>query len=97
MEAGRHEEGRAVDVARKGERRVDIFIGLDAGEQQAEQDGAPQALLQALAVAVDQRVMRPGDGGARAQQDEGVEEREAERIEHLDALWRPRAPRVADR
>src|SRR5688500_10177945 len=86
VEAGRHEEGGAVDVALKVERRVDIFITLDEAEQQAEEDGAPQALLQPLAVAMDQRMVRPGDGRARAEQDEGVQEREAERVEHLDAL-----------
>ena len=55
VEAGRHEEGRAIDVAFEGERRVDVLVGLDAGEQQAEQDGQQQAELEALAVAVDQR------------------------------------------
>ena len=37
---------------------------------------------------MDQRVVRPGDGGARAEQDQRVEQRELERIHHLDALGR---------
>ena len=45
--------------------------------------------LQPVAVAVDQRMVRPGDGRARAQQDQGVEQREAPRVQHLDALGRP--------
>jgi hypothetical protein len=47
---------------------------------------SPQALLQPFAVAVDQRVVRPGDRGARAQQDQRVEQRQVERIEHVHAF-----------
>ena len=47
MEAGRHEEGRAIDVAAivaaEGEGGMGIFIGLDGGEQQAERDGGGKA------------------------------------------------------
>src|SRR5205809_7086917 len=32
VEAGRHEEGCAVDVALEGEMRVAVLVGLDAGE-----------------------------------------------------------------
>src|SRR5262245_2605602 len=39
VEAGRHEEGRAVDVAGKLELGVMIFIGLERGEEHAEHDG----------------------------------------------------------
>ena len=42
VEAGRHEEGRAVDIAGEGERGVAVFIGLHAGEGDAEQDGQDQ-------------------------------------------------------
>src|SRR5579862_4441002 len=66
VEAGRHEEGRAVDAALKVERRVIIFPALDRGEQEPEQDSADQPLLKSLAVAMQQGVMRPGHGGAGA-------------------------------
>ena len=94
VEAGRHEEGRAIDAVLKVERRMGIFIGLDAGEQHAQQNGAPKALDKPLAVAMDQRMMRPGHRGSRTEQDEGVEQREAERVEHCRAL---RWPDAADR
>ena len=53
--------------------------------------------LQPVAVAVDQRMVRPGHGRARAQQDQRVEQREAQRVEHLDALGRPHAADRLDR
>src|SRR5437764_1892378 len=43
VEAGGHEEGRAIDVARVMESRVAVLIGLDAGKGRAEQDGEDQA------------------------------------------------------
>ena len=93
VEAGRHEEGRAIDVAAivaaEGESGVGIFIGLDGGEQEAEHDGAGEAPFEALAVVVEQRVMRPGDGGARGQEDQRVDQRQMPGIEDLDALGRP--------
>src|SRR3546814_3894174 len=61
VEAGRHEEGGTIDAALEAERRVIIFKRLNGAEHHAKPDGAPQALLRALAVAMDQRVMRPGD------------------------------------
>ena len=91
VEAGRHEEGRAVDVAFVVERRVAVFVGLHAGEQRAEHDGADQAPLQAFAVVMQQRVVRPGHGRAGGQQDQRVEQRQVPRIERLDALRRPHA------
>ena len=54
-------------------------------------DGQDQAVFQALAVAFQQRVMRPGDGRARGQQDQRVEQRQMPGIEGLDALRRPDA------
>src|SRR5688572_19183812 len=66
VEAGRHEKGRAVNIAFEVERRLDVLIGLDAGEQQSEQDRQQQPQLQAVAVAVDQRMVRPGHGRSRA-------------------------------
>src|SRR6185437_1999009 len=49
VEAGRHEEGRAVDTALEGERRVRIFVGLHTGEENAEQDRECETLHQSLA------------------------------------------------
>ena len=45
--------------------------------------------IEALAIVVEERVVRPGDGGARGEQDERVEEREVPGVEDLDALRRP--------
>src|SRR5215510_10196289 len=52
VEAGRHEEGRAVDVAFEGKMRVAVLVGLYAGEAHAEQDGEDEAPFEALAVIV---------------------------------------------
>src|SRR5579872_1144815 len=67
VEAGRHEEGGAIDVAGKAERGVAIFISLHAGEACAENDGQDQTVFQALPVILQQRMMRPGHRGARGQ------------------------------
>ncbi len=83
MEARRHVEGRAVGVAAEFERRCGVFVGLDRGEHGAQDDREPQALLQSIAVAVDQRMVRPGNGSARTQQDQRVEQRQAEGIDHV--------------
>ena len=95
VEAGRHEEGGAVDVAGEAERGVGVFIGLHAGEAGAEQDGEDQAVFQALAVVLQQRMMRPGHRGARGQQHQRVEQRQMPGIEGLDALRRPGARHAA--
>src|SRR5580704_10425596 len=50
VEPGRHKEGRRVDAAAEGERRMRIFVGLHAGEAEAEQHGDDQALHQPLLV-----------------------------------------------
>src|SRR5687768_4265159 len=39
VEAGRHEEGGAVDRVLEGKGGMGIFIGLDTRKQDAEQDG----------------------------------------------------------
>src|SRR5215218_1504726 len=54
VEPGHHEEGRPVDTAFERERRVGVLVGLDAGEQQSEQDRHPEPELQSATVAVDQ-------------------------------------------
>src|SRR3984885_11293267 len=61
VEAGGQEEHRRKDSAAvERERRVGIFDPLAQREAQAEQDGRTEALEQALAVAFQQAVMRPG-------------------------------------
>ena len=50
-----------------------------------------RALLHAFAVAFEQRMMRPGHGGAGGQQDQRVEQRQMPGIEGLDVLRRPDA------
>ena len=68
---------------------VGVFVGLHAGEQRAEHDRQPQAVDQALAVAVQQRVVRPGHRGAGGEQDQRVEQRQMPGIEgaaELDAV-----------
>src|SRR5271168_4860720 len=96
VEAGRHEKGGAVDRIRKGERRMIIFPTLNAGEAEAENNGQRQSDLQTLTVVVQQRVMRPGDRRAGGEQDQGVEQRQIQRIEHLGALGRPDAAGEGD-
>src|SRR3546814_6457042 len=76
VEAGRHEEGGTIDAALEAERRVIIFKRLNGAEHHAKPDGAPQALLSDLAVAMEHRVMRPGDRRARAEQEQRVEQRQ---------------------
>ena len=91
VEPGRHEEGRRIDAPCEAELRVRVLVALAGREQQAEHDGEPEAVLQPLAVALQQGVMRPGDGRAGREQDESVEQRQVPRVERLDALGRPDA------
>src|SRR5687767_9534762 len=64
MKAGGHEEDRAIDIAAillaEGKGRMAVFIGLNAGEENAEDHRAQQAPHQPLAIVVEQRMMRPG-------------------------------------
>ena len=96
VEAGRHEEGRAIDRALEAEGGVRIFVHLHEGEQGTEQNGDQQALLHAVAVIVQQGVMRPGHRCARGQQDERVEQRQVPRVEDFCSLRRPMAAREFD-
>ena len=73
----------------KVEGRVAVLVGLHAGEGEPEHDGEDQAPFQALAVVLQQRVMRPGDRRAGGEQDQRVEQRQMPGIEGLDALRRP--------
>ena len=63
-----------------------IFIGLQRGEQQAENDGEHEAPDQALAVILQQRMVGPGDSCTRGQQDQRVDQRQVPRIENLGVL-----------
>ena len=74
---------------------VAVLVDLDRGEQRAKGDGQDQGELGALAVALLQSVVRPGDGGAREQQRQGVDQRQVPGGNQLDALGRPGGPGVA--
>ena len=90
MEAGRHVECRAVGITAKAERRMNVFICLNAAEQQTQQNRRPQALLQPFTIAMDQAVVCPCNRGAGAQQDHGVEQRQGEGVhDRLDCLGWP--------
>src|SRR5499426_4765701 len=89
MEAGRHEESGAVDVAAEIEPRMAVFVGLHAGECQTKHDRQDQPPLEALAVVLQKRVVRPGHGRAGGEQDQRIEERQVPRVEGLGSLRRP--------
>ncbi len=77
--------------------RVGIFDCLDRAENRAQDDRDPQTLLQSGAVAVQQCVVRPGHRGARQEQNDGVEQRKAERIDDFQSLGRPLPGDIGDR
>ena len=90
MEAGRQEEGRGINAtAIKLERRHAILPRLQGGEDHAEQHCDGQAPDEPLAVILQQRMVRPGDGAARQQQDHGIQEGQIEGIKGERALGRP--------
>src|SRR5215475_1130655 len=64
MESGRHEEGGAIDVSRKVKMGMRVFVGLNAREGQAKEDGENQTPLQSLPIILEQCMVRPGYGGA---------------------------------
>src|SRR5690348_9295356 len=74
MEAGRHEEGRAVHISREVEGGVGVFVGLHSSEARTEEDGEDQAMFQTLTIVLEQRVMRPSDCRTRGEQDQRVEQ-----------------------
>src|SRR5262249_8410613 len=86
VKARRHEERRAVDIATVAEGRMTVLEGLYAGEHDAQDDGADQTPLQPLAIVLQERVVRPGHGGARGEQDQRVEQRKVPRVEGLNAF-----------
>src|SRR5215467_4773972 len=73
MEAGRHEERGAVNVAAEIESRVAVFVGLHAGECQTKHDRQYQTPLEPLSVVLQKRVVRPSHCRAGGEQDEGIE------------------------
>src|SRR5436190_10275302 len=68
VEAGRHEEGGAVYIAREMESSVNVFPSLHAAEGGPEQDREDQAILQSLPIVLQQCVVRPRHRGAGSEQ-----------------------------
>src|SRR5262245_47987051 len=93
VEARRHEESGAINVAAEVEVRVRVFVGLHAGEGQAQKDREDQTPFESLPVVFKERMVRPGDCCARSQEDQGVEQRQMPGIKGLDPLRRPYAAR----
>jgi hypothetical protein len=94
VEPGRHVEGRAEDPAGDLEAlgavdRVDVFISLKAGEQDAERHGQRERLGRGPVVALAHAVVRPGDRAAREQQDQRVEERDVPGFHRMGARGQP--------
>src|SRR5262245_60820177 len=91
VEARRHEESGAINVAAEVEVRVRVLVGLHAGEGQAQEDREDKAPLQSLTVVFKERVVCPGDCCARSQEDQGVEQRQMPGIKGLNPFRRPYA------
>ena len=72
VETRRHVERGWVNPFPEAECSMGIFVCLQYREERAQDDGQCQALDEVFPVAVQQGVMRPGDGAARQQQDHGV-------------------------
>src|SRR5690606_35565063 len=85
MEARRHEEGRAIDRAGEFERSMLVLVELNIAEQCAEQHGNRQTPYKALAIVMEQSVVRPGQRRAGEQQDDRVVKRQVERVDDLEA------------
>ena len=89
VEARQHEEGRTVDAGR--ELQSEIVVGvrvlphLHAEEDEAEREGGGEEEVEDPAVAFLQRVVGDGEGHARQQQDGGVDRRQAEGRDGLEA------------
>src|SRR6266566_4720507 len=91
VKPGGHEKSRRIDAVGEMKRRVAVLPSLNRGEADAEKDSQRQPAQQSAAVALDQRMVRPGDRGSGQQQYQRVEKRELERIEGVDGLGRPDA------
>ncbi len=81
VKAREHEEGGAVDARAQRQPQlavgVDVLLDLQDEEGRAEQHGQPQAELELLAIALLQRMVRPGQGEAGADQQDGIDQRQA--------------------
>src|SRR6516162_9043519 len=76
MKAGRHEKSGAIDVAAEIKGGMAVLIGLDGGEGEAERNSEDEPPFEPLAIVFQERMVRPGYGGAGSQQDERVKERQ---------------------
>src|SRR5581483_12021190 len=95
VEAGQDIEGGAVHA--RLQRQIELLIGflvlprLQGDEQQTEEDGGNQAAYEELPVLRLQSPVRPGDGGAAGEQDDGVERGNAPRLHRREFLLEARA------
>src|SRR4029453_2187153 len=90
VEACRHEEGRTVDMVGEAETCMHVLVGLAGREQDAEYDGAKEPEYESPAIVVKQRMVGPGPGRARGEQDQCVDERQSPRIEGVLEAAEPR-------
>lgn len=85
VETGRHEEGRAVNVTRKAERRVAVFVHLEEREEHTQSNRKDQAPFHVFPVVlVHQSVVRPSRCRTRAQQNQCVDQWQVKRVERFD-------------
>ena len=66
-----------------------VFVALNPGENEAEENSQPKALQDMILIAFEQRMMCPGQGYAGGQQDERIKERQPPGIKHDNTRWRP--------
>jgi len=64
VESGRHEEGGTIDISSEVKMGMRVFVGLDAREGQAKEDGENQTPLESLPIILKQGMVRPGYRGA---------------------------------
>ena len=96
VEAGQHEEGRAIDARAHGQVQVavgvDVFLNLEVQEQHPEGNGGPHPQDRRQTLVFFQRVVRQGDGHPGGQQDQRVDQRHVEGGDGLEiAAERSRA------
>src|SRR5262249_24295960 len=91
MEAGGHEKRCTINIAAEMKLSVRAVVGLDRGDGEPQQNRQAEAPGQALPIVFQESVVRPGNGGARCQKDQGVEQRQMLRIESLNSFRRPYA------
>jgi len=88
MEAGQHEEGRAVHARAQLQAElgpgVVVLVGLHAEEREAQDEGQRQEQLEQAALAVLQRMVGDGQGHAGGEQQRGVQRRQAPGMHHLE-------------